>query len=354
MRLLFFYTRDRSSNAKSFATEGLYSLFTQMVERKIVDEIEVVIDSNEPRIRTEYLPGFSAGIDHTSISLLRPGDIVFVRGGFKAWLPFIDYCREKKFWLLFYGANTGRERWPFWDVIFDDLSGKGDRTDQTGRLWLDYRKPVNEAIFRHNPVAEPAYDLCIGASYIHDKKGQWRGVAVAAAYKELFGKNLLCVLPGAFRRGEKTNRIMHEIISKNLDILIPGMLSRRELANILNCSKLFCHLGSGGQGDRGPIEAMRCGCPVIIGFPQYHAPWVCKDTEISFIPDDPDDYQAIARHIYEWLQAASERDRKAVSDSFDRWAGIESVTIPRMKRLFDCLRQIPWADRQTLREAYGL
>lgn len=352
MRLLFLYTRDRESNGTSFATEGLYALFSRMVETGIVDKIKVIIDSNAVPGPVEYGPGFGVRVERISPALLIPGDIVWVRGGFKPWLPVIDYCQKNRYWLLFYGANTGRERWPFWDVVFDDLSGVGDRIDQAGRIWLDYRKPVNEGIFKYDPDAEQTYDLCIGASHVHDKKGQWRGAKVAAAYRDLYGEDLRCILPGSFRRGVETAGMVKKIRSSSLDILLPGMIPRRELAEVFNFSRIFCHLGSGGQGDRGPMEAMRCGCPVVIGFPGYHAPWVRENGKIAFVPDDPDDYQAIARHVRGWLTQGI--DRRAATDHFDRQAGIENITLPRMKRLFDCLRQIPEADRQALSKAYGL
>lgn len=352
MRLLFLYTRDRASDAGSFATEGLYALFKRMIETDVVDEIEAIIDSNAMPYRTEYSPGFGVRVERITTDLLRPGDIIWIRGGFKPWLPFIDYCQKNQHWLLFYGANTGRERWPFWDVIFDDVSGQGDRVDQAGRIWLDYRKPVNEEIFKCDPQAEPVYDLCIGASHVHDKKGQWRGVKAAQAYRELYGEDINCILPGAVRRGAMTNQMLYNIRINDLDIALPGMLPRAELAKILNRSRLFCHLGSGGQGDRGPMEAMRCGCPVVIGYPGYHAPWVWKNEEISFIPDDPDNYQAIARQIRGRLHAGI--DRKAIAAYFDQQAGIENVTLPRMKRLFDTLRRIPRADRQALAKGLEL
>ena len=354
MRLLFLYTQDRASSPASFAPEGLFGLFSAMIEAKIVDQIHVMIDSNADTGVVEYFPGLTAEVGRIDEGILKPSDVVFTRGGFKAWLPFLEMCRNRGHWMLFYGANTGRGQWPFWHVIFDDTSGKGNMLDSQGRLCLDYRKPVNESIFRCYPDAEPIYDLCIGASHVHDKKGQWRGVRVAQAYREMYDRGLRCVLPGAIRRGVETNKAIKEIMDLALDIDLPGMLSRHKLATVLNKSRLFCHLGSGGQGDRGPMEAMRCGCPLIIGFPRYHAPWVWQNDRVCFVPEDPDDYQAIAEYIHDKLSSVTPDVRRYVSAGFSRQAGIASVIVPRMKRLFNCLKELKTPDVSALAAEYGL
>ncbi|MBU2052594.1 glycosyltransferase [Patescibacteria group bacterium] len=342
MRLLFFYTRDRSSSAESFATEGLHALFSKMLEAGCVDEIRVVIDTYGTAGEIRYAPGYSCcRVNGFGPEILKPGDIVWIRGGFKPWLPFIDYCRKNNWWLLFYGANTGRERWPFWDVVFDDITGH-TRIDANGRLWLDYRKPVNPDIF-HRIDTVPEYDLCIGASHIHDKKGQWRGVKAAVAYREMYGKDLYCIIPGAMHRGVMTNGILEDIRTHDLDIELTGMLPRHLLTIMMNRSKVFAHLGSGGQGDRGPIEAMACGCPVIIGFPKYHSQWVNRAAAVL---DDPDDFEEIAEKIHTALIKAA--SRKAISEHFEAEAGIETQSLPMIMRLFDVLRRRLRADRRVL------
>jgi hypothetical protein len=193
MRLVFFYLAHRNAGFyfDFLATEGYYWLLKRMVETGIVDEVSVIIDSGQKLAPVDYMPGITGhvvpGIENTP---LRDGDIIWVRGGWKSWFPFLSRLHEEQRWLLFYGANTGRERWPLWDVVFDDLSGR-DYVDGAGRIHLDFRKPTNPEIF-HPMDIDPKYDLCIGASHIHDKKGQWRGVQAAIAYQKIFGKNLKC------------------------------------------------------------------------------------------------------------------------------------------------------------------
>ena len=353
MRLVFFYLAHRNASYyfNFLLTEGYYWLLKRMVETGIVDEVSIIIDSGQRLDPVNYMLDLTghvvAGIENVS---LRKNDIIWVRGGWKPWFSFLNRLHEESRWLLFYGANTGRERWPFWDVIFDDLAGK-DYIDEIGRIHLDFRKPTNPEIF-HPITIERKYDLCIGASHIHDKKGQWRGVQAAIAYQKIFGKNLKCIMPGAFRRGVKTNNIIADIKRHGLDIDLPGMVSREDLTEILNKSTVFAHLGSGGQGDRGVLEAMRCGCPVMIGFPRYHAPFTYR-SDLSYVAADPDHFETLAHEIHEQIEQATEKKRQQIFQYHESQCGVETVILPRMKRLFSILRKNPKADREVLLEKFN-
>lgn len=337
MRLIFYYLAHRNAGHyfDFFPTEGYYRLLKRMVEAGIVDEALVLIESGQILKPVNYMPGLVGhavpGIENVPGGI-RPDDIIWVRGGWKSWFPFLEKLHDENHRLLFYGANTGRERWPIWDIVFDDLAGK-DFVDSADRLHLDFRKPTNPEIFR--PMKrEREYDLCIGASHIHDKKGQWRGVETAIAYQEIFGKKLKCVMPGAVRRGVRTNEIAAKIRDHGLDITMPGMLPRAELAKVLNESKIFAHLGSSGQGDRGVLEAMRCGCPLIIGFPAYHAPFTYENRDITYVPDDPDWFEMLAIMVRKLLRTATEDKRAEVFKYHEKECGLDTVIIPKMDRLF--------------------
>lgn len=367
MRLVFLYTIDgqaptgsglpwdpKAETGNRFAlalpTEGYFAMLKGMLEQKIVDEVLVVIESTRSpgsRILADGMTCYVVPEIAHARALLRDGDVIFCRGGFRSWFPFLEEAAREGRWLLLYAANTGRARWSFWDVVFDDIAGR-NFVDGGGRVHLDFRKPVNEQIFHYEETPKN-YDLCIGASRVHDKKGQWRGVEAALAYRNRFGRDLRCVIPGPWSHGEKTNRILKKIGRHKLDISCVGNLPREDLADLMRRSRVFAHLGSGGQGDRGPIEAMACGCPVIIGFPSYHAPWTCNP-EACDVPPDPDDYDAIAAAIHKRLNLAG----CSTAAHHREMAGIEEAVLPRMARLFSILRGHPRADRALIREAYGI
>lgn len=371
MRLVFLYVADGpaptgsrvpwdcnkiSDNfyARRLTDEGYFYLLSKMIDTGIVDDVLIIIESNRSPGRVDYRPkltGFVMPEIEDLEFLLHHDDVIWCRGGFRTWHDYLIRLSLEGHWLLIYAANTGREKWPFWDVIFDDLAGR-DFVDGSGRIHLDFRKPTRPDIFRRMNLRRD-YDLCIGASRVHDRKGQWRAVEVALAYKRLYGRNLKCVLPGPWAKGAKTNQIREKIRAHKLDVTITGDLPRADLARVLNRSRLFAHLGSHGQGDRGVMEAMRCGCPVIIGFPRYHAPWIRKDLFFAWVPDDPDNYEAVAIEIRNRLSEDGWVHRE-IFNFHERHAGMDEVILPRMARLFNLFRRHPKADRNALRKEYGL
>ena len=334
MRLIFFYLQHRHAEHyfRFFQTEGYFWLLKRMIETGVVSEALIVIDSPQQTRPLQYMTGMT-GISVQGISNIpggmHPDDIIWVRGGWRSWFSVLQELKKQK--LLLYAANSGRERWPFWDVIFDDLNGK-DFTDAQGRMHVDFRKPTNPEIFR--PIEmEQIFDVCIGASHVHDKKGQWRGINAVIEYQTIFGKTLKCILPGAFGRGVKTNRIMDEIQKHNLDVEVPGMMPRHDMATVYNQSKLFLHLGTGGQGDRGVLEAMRCGCSVMVGYPKYHAPFTYQ-TDLSYVAADPDHFSTLAHEIHDQLELSTDEKRVQVFEYHEEQCGVETIILPRMKELF--------------------
>lgn len=323
----------------------------------LVDDVLCIVETkygtgvtqHGPHIRIAAVPNMERVGE-----MLEPGDVIWCRGGFKSWYDHLEAWGRARHWLLVYAANTGREKWPFWDVIFDDLTG-GNFLDRTDRRHLDFRKPTKPDIFRPLDLKE-RYDLCIGASHIHDRKGQWRAVKAAAAYHDCYGQHLRCVMPGGMRRGTRTSQIMADIEENDLDIDVCGMLSRSDLAAVFNESRLFCHLGSHGQGDRGVMEAMRCGCRVIIGYPRYHAPWAWRNRRVCWVPDYPNDFEWLARGIFRMLEY-QDVSRQEVFDYHEAQASIENVILPDMRRLFAFFKANPVANdkaRAAFKGAYGL
>jgi len=372
MRLVFLYVADGAAPAGSqvpwdsnekchnyyarrFPEEGYFHLLLRMVETGIVDDVLVVVESNRGPGRIDYGPRITGLVMPEIRDLnawLKWDDVIWCRGGFRSWHAFLEEQAKARRWLLVYAANTGRGRWPFWDVIFDDLAGR-NFVDGADRIHLDFRKPTRPDIFHPMGIPRP-YDLCMGASRIHDKKGQWRAIEVAIAYKRLYGQNLKGVLPGPWAKGAKTNQIRDKIKTHGLDVTITDALARADLARVLNQSRLFAHLGSHGQGDRGVMEAMRCGCLLILGFPQYHAPWTWQNHDVTWVLDNPEDYDAIAHNIHKILENGNAPTARQAFIHHERHCGMEKVILPSMARLFGFFRRHIKADKDLLCKEYAL
>jgi hypothetical protein len=299
MRAVFLFTSDgaaahgtrpawdvmkptQNQYAQNFHEEGYCCLLESLIKQGSIDSALVVIESMHgpgsmtvsPNIELIVTPT----IDYIE-PMLQPGDFIFCRHGFRSWFEFLARCYESgKYWMLFYGANGGRERWRVWHVILNDLSLSYNETswvDTWGRLNVDFQKPYNPKIFFSMESMKRDIDIMIGASHIHDKKGQWQVVEWLIQLKNRTGYVPSCVMPGRPYRGTHTNLIPERIKTGGINVKMPGMLSRLQLAEMMRRTKIFINAGS-GQGDRSVIEAGACGCETFITQPQYHN-WAVRE-----------------------------------------------------------------------------
>jgi glycosyltransferase involved in cell wall biosynthesis len=376
MRLIFLFTSDGAAqegsmrpwnpNAETYnfyakddnglRSEGYLYMLHEMVNQGIIDDLLIFIESTRSPGSTIYYKHIWCyvvpEIGYVR-QFLKEGDIIWARGGFRSWFNFLNQMKEEKRWLLLYAANTGRARWRFWDVVFDDLHGK-HCYDSRGRFFYYFKKPINPDYFRPLHDLGKRYDICVGASHVHDKKGQWKTIEVIAEYKRLFSENLRCIMPGRITHGVRTNKVNTIIDSARLMVDCPGMLSRSKVAEVLNQSHLSVFMGQSGQNDRGPLESLQCGTPVMLASTVRHCPSIWKDNPFCTIAKNPNDITALAHQ----LKAVLDKHRKAArvrircNGFFESKNGLYSVIVPEMKRLFKVFRKYPVPDIQPLIREY--
>ncbi len=334
--------------------EGYFFLLERMLQTGIVDEILLIMESTRGVGKITYAPNFTGWVIPDINQLdqhIREDDVIWCRGGHRSNFAFLERAGGRGNWLMLYAANTGRQRWEIWDVILNDLITT-DIFDRHDRLWLSWAKPVNTNVFKPLDI-ERKYDLCIGASYIHDKKGQWRVIQALMDYKKTWGITPACVLPGAIRRGTHSNDIQYYIDNYDLDVHFPKKhLPRTELNVILNQSKVFIHAGTSGQNDRGPLEALRCGCQLIIGSPKYHSPHLfvhpygCGPLSL--------DIKDIAQTIRSVIVSHQWHHREHSTAWYEETHGMENIVLPGMARLFSIFKRHSKRDTEALRKEYGM
>ncbi|RLA01455.1 MAG: hypothetical protein DRQ42_03180 [Gammaproteobacteria bacterium] len=367
MRVVFFYYAKHQAIAKSnpswdpkapcaegvrlmFQEEGLHNVFKKLLQEKVIDEVLVVVESNRGTGVGDFggMKGYIVPEIWQILPYLREDDILFIRGGFRSWHNFLIEKHMHK-WKMLYAANTGRSRWKWWDIVLDDLQPvqKLPYLESRGRLFLHYEKPINPDIFYKEPDAKIKYDVCLGASHVHDKKGQWLGIKALREYYYTYGKNLRVIMPGGGGRGVNTTP-MYKTIPK-LDIIQTGFVARPELRRILNASKLFCHFGGGGQNDRGPLEAMACGCPIAIKTPHRHGRVTWENKDISYVFNNDIHDMALDLHHLTSYPNGSLRDKTV--NWFQQTSGIDNVVYPQFKMLFEFMNKHP---KPTLEAKKGL
>lgn len=324
---------------KSMKSEGTFLMLVELLKNGVIDDLKVFYESARGPGKADWGYGITGHVCPSIkwvYQFVKPGAIIYVRGGFRGWYQFLTDHKNKN-WLMCYNANTGRERWTFWDIILWDLTNTL-QLDRHGRLWYHYLKPVDESMF-HYINQEPFYDICIGASHIHDKKGQWRVIDALIQYKKMYGKTLKAIMPGYGNRGTQTSQIMTKIHDHQLDVTITGMLSRPDLnRTVFNRSRLGMFLGTHGQGDRGPLEALATGLPLIIGSKRYHSPNVYDET-VARVPEDVNNSAEIAEIMHSFLRRLPHK--QAVLKYYREHQGFKEKCYPNLKYLFDFLREHP-------------
>ncbi len=330
-------------------SEGYMWLLHRMLETKIVDEIIIFIESNRYSGSASIYGIPIHVVPHiTNVDpFMQPEDVIWVRGGFRSWHEWL-VKRKGKHWLLLYAADTGRERWLFWDIIFSDI-GKKNWIDARNRLRVGFHKPIHPKIFY--PIGcVPEYDVCIGASHIHDKKGQWKTIQAVIEYQKMYGVKLKCAMPGRLMRGTNTSQIPKVIAEHSLDIKVLGMVGRKTVNQIYNKSKLFVYLGGGGQNDRGPLEALCCGTQIIICNPARHHEVCYLDPTVNAVCEKHLDFKMVAQKMNLALNKWTTNTKTLVHKYFEAQNGIETVCLPEMKSVFDVIRRNPQPSKEALQE----
>lgn len=358
LRLVYFFTSlgngtasgrehinpTSNSSATGLETEGFWYLWKILVDRKILDEVLIVVESaRSPGIR-RWTENFEVRVvPHIDDSehLLRPNDVIFARGGFRSWFPFLGRMNEAKRWVLFYRAASNRLKWPFWDIVIEDLTDKS--FEFGGRLHYRFNKPIHPGIFNFRDRTVRDIDVMFHASHIHDKKGQWKCVDAAIAYRKMYGESFVAVMPGSFYGGAKTREAYDKLKLENLPIYVPGMIPRKDLTNWMNRCKLYIHLGGAGQNDRGNLESMLCGCQQIIGTPSCHPPFVYEHKGISRVVLDHKP-EIVALNIRQMLEDWEPNFPLEVADYYQKENGME-VAVGQMKVLVEFIKRYPIPNR---------
>lgn len=351
MKLFLLYVRKSQYDGEDIYTEGHLYLLQKLVLSGIVDSAEIVIENGEHCDQVTMFGTTVRHVDSVNEILPSPGDIVWVRGGWKSWIPWIEQRRRERIWVMYYGANTGHERWPFWDVVLDDMivqtRTEGERSNDSPRLRWPYRKPVWPGFCLGK--GEIKYDLCVGASHVFDRKGQWRALQAIMRY----GKPLRLVIPGGLvGRDEPTVRALQELATSGIETHFPGHVGREQLADIFRASRAFVYAGAGGQGDRSVIEAGLCGCPIMLYFTKNHARYVWENEAVTWVAKAPEDPVKMASELGVWLASLGMMSRKSISAHLMATGGVERCTQNLIPLLW-FFRDNPQADRKQLIRVFG-
>jgi glycosyltransferase involved in cell wall biosynthesis len=137
-------------------------------------------------------------------------------------------------------------------------------------------------------------------------------------------------------RGGQTTHLFEIVKSEGLDVAMPGMLPRSKVCDIYNQSKIFVFLGEHGQNDRGPLEALCCGTPIIIANAKYHQSECCCNLFCKVVKNT--NYDQVLEAIDSFLKESPLRSD--VAANYERVNGAETVVLPKMSFVFKAIQEI--------------
>lgn len=327
-RLTYLYVRHRNYPLHQMQTDGHYNLMQQLVKKGMVSSARIIRENYaiQKTILEVSKPDFECwSVPDLNQIELEEDEIVWVRGGWKPWLPWIERHMSKH-WFIYYAANTGHHPWPHWDVVLEDTRERAAVISKTGALLWHFRKPVSPDFKVLDPPENNVWDVCCGASHIYDRKGQYRILGVAEEFKRLTGRDLRVVMPGSFLCREKNTEAMKAELrtGKHPYIHLPGMVDRKALVKIFNQSTFMYAATCGGQGDRCALESAICGCRQIIALAKNHAPYIYGNSRYAFVQPHQDDLKSVARYLAK--SDTKKPSRRSTALYYDLQGGIERVT----------------------------
>lgn len=321
----------------AFRGECYFQMLEELLRLDIFHELFIFYESNinpgladwirdknlKYRVHCEVIPEIRFVDEY-----INDDTVIFVRGGFKHWFEFLAKYKNKN-WLMIYAANTGRSKWKFWDVILEDIATKNNYVDDHGRYHFKFTKPTNENLFffKNYPVK---IDVCIGASHIHDKKGQYHIVEAIKILKKDFNYHVNAVLPGSSRGGINSAKMLNHLSQTGVEYV--GYLPKYQLSEIFNYSKLFVHMGNHGQNDRSLLEAFACGTPIIYKSFIHHDPELKKYCHLF---EHENNHYLLAKAIKSSLDTFKQSHKEVISREYKKNFGFKEKVIPKMSKLLD-------------------
>ncbi len=314
-------------SALGIKTQGFIWLWEQLLGENLVDEISVIYNVDK-----YYHNGSYKLADNLTFCVMpyigdielfcEKGDIVVARSWGKCWHDALFPLLSDKT-ALWYAAGypmKNRKSGSVAREVFDYVLADCACTDRGGQLHsvprLPFLKPIHPQYF-YPAFIEPEYDVCIGGSEITGKKGQLNGVRAIKKYRELYGKNLKCILPGPFHSGKQARALREELEQEGFDIQI-GRINAEDMGRIYNQSKMLLHLAYNGSNDRSVLEAMACGTPVMMreDMTEYHAPFTFSPESETRLTEHHDKPEKLAKDIHDFLPLYDNAKRKRISDYF--------------------------------------
>lgn len=342
---------SKSSMAIQYTTDGYAYVANRLIEDGVIDEALAFVETGKyfgnRKINDKHHVYAIPYITCVS-SMLQPGDVLFIRGGWKHWdAPLRGW--HNKHWMIYYGAGTPRNHWPYWQAVFNDFIDKPVVGKRSIHPTFPFTKPIHYGVFK--PLQCPKeYDVLLNSCFhIYDKKGQYLAINAAVEYKRLFGKDLTIAMPGGIYRNTYTSQIASIIKNNNLKVYQPGVIPREDLSTLINKCKLYVHIGYGEQNARSALEAMRCGLPLYIASPHLWPAFVGANPDVTRLCKTPTDPTQVAKDVHQLLLDIDQGFGASASTYFEKYNSPE-ITVKQFRQILAVMNKYSKPDQTVLAE----
>ena len=346
-------TISQSSIALQYCSDGYSYVGDRLIEDGIVEEVASFVEVGRHHGHIEISKNHNVyAVPYVTCieDFVKPGDILFIRGGWKHWAPFMKKFQGQH-WMVYYGAGTPRAHWPYWHAVLYDFLDK----PRMGRYHptIPFTKPIHPKIF-HPVKSEKEYDILLNSCFhIYDKKGQYKVINAAVEYKKLYGEDLSIVMPGGTYRTANTNKIPEIIKQHNLNVTRPGTLSRPELNSLINKCRMYIHIGYGEQNARSALEAMCCNLPLYIASPHLWPKFVSNHPRVTRLCTQADDPKKTAQEIHQMLLDIQAKKFGKSTKHFMTCNNPET-TVKQLTDLIKVMKENPIPNQDILRASFGI
>lgn len=216
--------------------------------------IKVLLDKN---ISLHFLPQKK---DYKNLA--KEYEYVFIRGNYKEYPDVLKEIKYRK--LIYYAADS--RFWPRCIGAKDVDVFLVDSQDQAREVKKKYpkvkiiifNKLVDEKIFKPKKTKK-IYDICFIANFL-----PWKNHNILLSEIKKTGKNLKTVFVGNLLGQEQRAKTMAWKYGQENNVVFTGLIEPRQVARILNQSKISIFSQELDANPRTLAESLACNIPVLV------------------------------------------------------------------------------------------
>lgn len=253
---------------KSFLHAPYFLLLKKLIEEKVIDRADMAfVNAHKHKkhttfslaknIKLHFLPN---KIDYKNLD--KEYEYVFIRGNYKEYPDVLKEIKYKK--IIYYAADSRfLPRCIEGEIINIFLVDSIEQKRIVNKKYpkakaIIFNKLVDEKIFKPVKVKK-VYDVCFIANFL-----PWKNHNILLSQIKKTGKNLKIVFVGNLLGQDQRAKTLAWKYAQENNITFTGLMEPKEVAKILNQSKISVFPQELDANPRTLTESLACNVPVLI------------------------------------------------------------------------------------------